>query len=188
MSEITLLDYVPDTKENYAMVRSLSYRAFFSVAFFKDLTVLIFFCILGFLVTNLMLGSKIDFELLKDDVPLFMSIILVFWSLFLGWRFFRIWSIAPSLNEPEPLHFKFAVDEEDLIIESGKSRIVVPQTSLSLYLDHKLYFAFQLNQGGLPHLLPKRAFVENGEPLFRSILVANGQAATWWTMPRLMGW
>jgi YcxB-like protein len=188
VSETLLADYLPEAQESCKTARSLGYEIALKSDVLRDTVTIVIFAVIGFAATATLMALKFDKLGFRQVDPIVIIILPVFVSGFLLWRLFRIWCIAPSLNECAPEQCKISLNDDKLIVESGQSRVVVPLERLHYYLERRDYFVFQLGQQSAAMIIPQRAFLsEDTIDQFRQILAVHGVQADWWTCRKLLG-
>jgi hypothetical protein len=187
MSDMLLVDYMPEPNETYKMARSLGYEIALKSGAFIDAITISAFSVVGFLVSIAFLGLELEKSRLQHVYPVFLILLPATVIGFLLWHLFRVWCLAPSMDDPKPEQFRISHSDNSLILETGPSRVVVSLERLNFYIERNEYFAFQTDKYSVGIIIPKRAFCENAIDRFRQILTENGVRAGWLTYRRLLG-
>lgn len=138
-----IAQYTPEHKDTYQYARTLAYRARPSAGLLIDAGQLFFFGLIGVGLVAVIMGVNpelyFDWEAAR---VLGLALLLGFVGLLL-WLLFSIWSLAPSMDEPESSKIKISKTENGLHFSSYDFEVSLPFDKIILYFVNDHFIAIK---------------------------------------------
>lgn len=142
-----IAQYTPDQKDTYGFVRTLAYRAKLSAGLIIDAAQYFLFALVGASLVTLIMGTNpklfLDWEVAR---VMGLTLSLVFIGLLL-WQLFRVWSLAPTLDEPENTEIKISKIENGLHFSSQDFDVNLSFDKIILYFVDDHFIAIKQRYG-----------------------------------------